>query len=117
MAMHGLVSNKEWILKVDSVEFANDIKLTGITHALIDSGTSLIVLPAEQFNLVLKNLSSKNYCESSSRAGAAATIRCACPTGEIKGDSFHALKIKIGSIDYELLASDYIRMEGSVCEV
>lgn len=68
--MHNLANDKAWALTLQSVKFGEyEVKSSSSQSALIDSGTSLIVLPREDFNALLKylNTSTKNICHESNK--------------------------------------------------
>ena len=55
LVWHDLIPNKEgkynhWRLKLDSMKFGDyDIEETDIEHAIVDSGTSLVLMPSKDF--------------------------------------------------------------------
>ncbi|KAL4462023.1 hypothetical protein ABPG74_000868 [Tetrahymena malaccensis] len=116
MVYHNIANSEHWALNLDTVKFNDkNIKQKDSKIAIIDSGSSNIVLPREDYNYLLKILTNDLHfiCQSYNNI----YLQCSCPTGEI--GNFPEVKIKFSGVDsiYVLSPKDYIIQQNHLCNM
>ena len=120
MAWHDLMPNKDtgklnhWRLKMDSLKFGDyDIKDTGIESVIVDSGTSLVLMPAKEFKKLLELI------EFKAEIPYHITNDFGLESFPCFKDSTYALmpdiKFKIDGVEYTIPPASYIGYNSGTC--
>ncbi|CAD8126413.1 unnamed protein product [Paramecium sonneborni] len=105
-----LDKSDQWSVKLKNISMNNKVLINDVS-ALIDTGTSLIVIPTRQFSSLLTSLRDqyKQFCQYSQYQ-----IKCSCPDGNFQ--NFPELEfIFEGDLKLVLNPIDYINIDVSVC--
>ncbi|CAK67179.1 unnamed protein product (macronuclear) [Paramecium tetraurelia] len=99
-----------WSVKLNNVQLNKKVLIKDVS-ALIDTGTSLIVVPTHQFTSILSILRDdyKQFCQYSQYQ-----IKCSCPDGDFSHFPEFELNFE-GDLSLQLHPSDYIQIDVSVC--
>ena len=107
-----LSNNHSWSINLENVELnGNNIPITAST-ALIDSGSSLIIVPQSDFHQIESTLQNQFnfYCFVDSISNL---LKCECPNGDI--NNFPALNLTFQNYSLSLPPSYYITQDQNVC--
>ncbi|CAD8209645.1 unnamed protein product [Paramecium pentaurelia] len=105
-----LDKSDSWSVKLNNIQMNNKVLINDVS-ALIDTGTSLIVIPTHQFTQLLSNLRDqyKQFCQYSQYQ-----IKCSCPDGDFSHFPDFEFNLE-GDLKLILSPNDYIYMDVSVC--
>ncbi|CAD8212027.1 unnamed protein product [Paramecium pentaurelia] len=105
-----LDKSDSWSIKLNNIQMNKKVLINDVS-ALIDTGTSLIVVPTHQFTSLLSILRDdyKQFCQYSQYQ-----IKCSCPDGDISHFPQFEFNFE-GDLRLQLNPNDYIDIDVSVC--
>ncbi|KAM3139403.1 hypothetical protein pb186bvf_008428 [Paramecium bursaria] len=109
---YSLIDKNRWMISITKL-FANNMEIKILSKkGLIDTGTSFIVLPPNDFTNLLETLRQTYllFCQYQKLQ-----ILCSCPSGDLT--EFPIIKLQIGEDLYELQPKEYINIQISTCEL
>jgi hypothetical protein len=109
-----LADNHSWTLNMMNVQLDNVSLFPSASKALIDSGSSIMVIPQSDFEQLSSAFQNQfnHYCFVDS---ATKLLKCECPNGNI--NNFPTLNFTFENYSFTLPPSFYIDQDQNVCSI
>lgn len=111
LAFFNVVNYHYWAIEMDEVKFNKNFTITRNSEALLDTGTSYIVAPKNDFNNILNEL----RFQGKTCVITNGILRCACPTGNL--DEFPTLFFRFSGKDFSLEPEYYVSQTSHICTI
>jgi len=106
--------SNSWSVNLNNAYLGNVSLYTSVGTALIDSGSSLIIVPSSDFGALSDALQYQlnYYCFIDSVSGL---LKCECPDGDV--NNFPPLNLTFDNYSFSLPPAYYVSQEQNVCTV
>jgi len=108
---HNVSSEYYWSVKLTEVKIRNESLTKSVSNVIIDSGTSFLLLPSNDFKVLTQKLSVGQSCGISEEFNGLFT--CQCSPDQYK--NYPPLKLHFDGIEYLIPKENYITYIDGYC--